>query len=254
MNPKNLKTNKFILIVLFFIYSTYSIYAQEPLTSSSSDLAKLYKTAESIYTLNDELINGHMYPIRDTRIQGNPYLHDDFWKTGTVFIHNRQYPNVLVRYNLVIDELILKANINDSTERIISINKNQVDSFRIHNSLFVNTSVLSQNKKQNTGTYYELIYNNNAVFVVKKYEKRFIDMYNNITPYGKYSSLKSDIFLIDNDKSVNINKMRSLLNHFDKKFHKSIKEFIRNKHIDYRNISNTQLKELIEFCNSLTLN
>jgi len=253
MNLKTLKTNKFILITCFFIYHLQILSAQEVSKNFSSDLDKLYEKTEIIYSLNDELVNGFMYPPRDTRIQGNPFLHDDFWKTATIYIHNKEYKDVLVKYDLVIDELILKAKLNDSTERIICINKNQVDSFNIGNSLFVNSSKLILNKNENANTFYELIYNK-KVFVVKKYQKRFIDMYNNITPYGKYSSLKSDIILIGQDNYVNINKLRPLLDYYDKRFHKSIKEFIRNNNIDYKNISNTQLKELIEFCNTLTLN
>jgi hypothetical protein len=241
---KSIRTYFNMLILIFIIFSI-SITAQESFKSSPSEIAELYNLSQSYYSVNDEFINGFIYPVPNTRILGDPYFNNSNWSDGTIFINGKTYSLLSVKYDLIIDELIIKYKTEQNIERLLAVNKSQIDSFIIHSSLFLSSRNLFPDENKNT--YYEKIYDGKLA-VYKHYEKKFIDLYNNNSPLGKYSSQKSATYFFDNEKLTNISNSRLFLNYFEKTEQEKIKKYLKVNKINYNKISSSQLAELISYC------
>ena len=237
-----LKALNFIIILL-----PINLTAQQTITNSSNEISELYNWAENSYPINDEYINGFIYPVPKIRILGDPYFNSMDWSTGILFINGKTYSNIFMKYDIIIDELILKVKTELNVERLIAINKSQVDSFKIGSSLFVNSGNLFPNENRNT--YFEKIYKG-RLSLYRQFQKTFIEMYNSSSPEGKFSTQKSYIYLYSNQNFTSVNNTKSFFAFFDKTEHDKIRKFLKSKNISYKKMTVPQMIDLMDFCNS----
>ncbi|MFV0266306.1 MAG: hypothetical protein ACK5HT_04135 [Draconibacterium sp.] len=232
---------------VIFILVPLNMLAQNQLDQSSSDVEKLFKVVENYYPLNDEYTNGFVYNVRNSRIAGDPYFNSPDWLDGTLYINGTKYCHISVKYNLIIEELIVKTKTAQDIERVIVLNKSQLDSFHIGTSLFIHSGNLFAQEQESQ--FYEVVCGRHQLLkVVKHYEKRFIDTYSSSSPYGKYSTQKSDVYLFDGVKLTSINSEKSFLTFFEKGVREQIREYFRGNSIKYKNMSVEQLNDLIDYC------
>lgn len=248
MNLKKTSVIKLCLSVSFIALLSFNALSQNTYKQSPTEVLELIHQAEKIYSANDELINGAVYPIPNPRINGNPYLKDE-WAKSVLYINKIAYDNMHIKYDLTIDNIILKIEIEDEVEQLINLNKYQIDSFKLGNSKFINSTKL--NIDSESPTYYEELGKGTYSLYVK-YEKIFIKEYNNITPYGKYSSIREDLFLLYNNQLHRVDRKSAYLDHFADKKQAEIKNFMKSNNINYRRASKQELKKLIDFSNALT--
>jgi hypothetical protein len=211
------------------------------------EISELYKFAENSYPINDEYINGFIYPVPKIGILGDPYFNSMDWSTGTLFINGKTYPNIFMKYDIIIDELVIKVKTELSVERLIAINKSQVDSFLIGSALFVNSRNLFPNENKNT--YYEKIYQG-RLSLYRQFQKTFIEMYNSSSPNGKFSTQKSYSYIFSNQKLTGVNNTKSFFACFEKAEHDKIRKFLKSKNISYKKMTVPQMIDLMDFCNS----
>lgn len=242
--------SKLSITILIFFISSITLCAQEGYKNSPPEVVKLFNISQSYYSINDEIINGCVYPLPNSKINGNPYLNDQ-WTEATIFVNNKKYTNLLIKYDLTIDDVVLKAEIENGIQKLVNLNKFQIDSFIIGNSLFVNSRIFFPEEKKHA--YFEQIYRG-KYSLFKKYEKVFIKQYNNVTPFGKYSNLKTNIYLLDNKKLNNVNRRSLFIKCFEKEKQNDIKYFMKKNNIIYRKASQQQLKELMNYCSKLISN
>ncbi len=237
----------FKMFILIFFSIPFNLMAQQTNSNSSKEITELYNLAESHYSINDEYINGFIYPVPKIRILGDPYFNGKDWIEGSLFINGRTYSGIFMKYDLIIDELIIKVKTELNIERLIAINKSQVDSFQIGTSLFVNSGNLFEN--ENNNTYYEKIYQG-KLSVYRQFQKTFIEMYNSSSPEGKFSTQKSNTYIFDNQKFTNINSAKSFYACFDKTEQDKIRKYLKTKNITYKKMTDLQMIDLMNFCNT----
>ena len=236
---------KSLLLVLCFSNCPHYLQAQESNQSILSDELLLYNKSENCYSINDELINGFIYMLPNPRIIGTPYLYEDKWSEATIYINGKKYPHQMIKYDLYQDDIVLKATIENNTQSLIIINKSQIDSFLVENSLFISSSKIFPGNTEIT--FYEQIYSGKLI-LLKKYKKDFLSTYNNITPYGKYSSLKSDLYLFEQEQLINVSRKNSLIKFIEKKYRKNIRAYMKSINMDYSNSTPQQYRELMNYC------
>lgn len=249
MRKKLLRISKHVFIIPFFIISFNNLCAQENYKQSSQEIIKLINESQNVYSLDDEIINGFVYPVPNSKIQGDPYLRDQ-WTEASLYVNNKEYTNLLIKYDLIIDHVILKAEIENGFQRLVELNNFQIDSFLVGNSIFVNTRCILND--ENNQTYYEQIFKG-KYSLYKNYKKGFIKEYN-ITPYGKYSDLRFQILLFNNNKFININKSSAFIKCFEKEKQNDIKSYLKKNNIKFKDASPKELKQLMEFCTTIISN
>lgn len=238
---------KHFLCVSLFLIPQLNTVGQELNKNSPPEVIKLINEANDFYSVNDELINGCVYPLPNSRIKNHPYLNDQ-WTETTIFIKNKTYTNLLTKYDLIIDDVILKVKLEDDIEKLINLNKFQVDSLYFSNSMFLNSNTFLTYSKE-VG-YFEKIYKDKFA-LLKKYKKVFIKEYNNITPYGKYSNSRIDLYLFDGEQLHSVNNKKSFLKCFDKEIQNEIKLFMKRNKINYKRATNQQLNDVMNFSTAL---
>jgi len=236
------------LFLLISIQISGLLSAQVQNNKSLNAVQELLLYSQNYYGIDDELINGCVYQMHDYRIQGNPYLLEDVWSSGTIFVKGKEYPNLLLKYDVLTNEIVLNIQINEY-KRLLSVNKSQIDSFLIEDRLFVSSRILLINLEE--PTFYEKI-NNNEYCLLVKYKKVFLKTYNNLSPNGRFSSLKKDIILFHNGVLESANTANLLIKGFGNLDKKKVKNYIKQNGINYSNASSRELKELITYCNTIT--
>lgn len=122
------------VIILFFLFSTSS-FSQEIDKKMS---VQTFEFADPIYGVDQRLVSGEFYSgAINSAIIGHPYFFDKEWKIGSVEFDKIIYENLLLKYDIEKNSIILSfTNINGSSFQI-SLKKNLITSFTMDNYIFV---------------------------------------------------------------------------------------------------------------------
>jgi len=116
------------------------------------------------------LYSGKVWKNNYQRIKGDPYLFTNYFLPGTVSMHGTNYKNLLLRYDICSDEIMIPVNNQD----IVLLNKEMVDSFSItfNNKKYLFSKInfdLPENNDYGDG-YFNVLYKNSSILYVR-YEK-----------------------------------------------------------------------------------
>lgn len=240
------KTEIYILPICLFLTVLFPdirpLYGQEQHNEFEKARSMLLEMTEAIYSDDDELINGTIYAIPNPGINGDPYLNGGEWQNGELYIHGKRFTDQLIKYDLIIDDLILSTPGKGEFRQIMRINKSQVDSFRIGNSVFVNS--LHYFPEEKNKLFYEQVYKGKTG-ILRRYRKIFINTYTNSTPLGKFSGLRSELFLLKEGKLLPINRKTAFLDCFAKEQQKEIRDYLSDHHIKYKKATPGQMREMM---------
>lgn len=236
----------FIRYLLIVLISTAFLLASAQETNE--EYSKYISKIDSIYGIDDILVNGSLYFPKHPLAQGNPYLISDEWNKGSIYIKGKTYDDIELKYDLALDKLILRTKlINDKIPKVL-LNNELVDSFKIGNQFFINTKWIDQNLQ--IEGFAELIYNNDIVFFIK-FRKEYIAQFSENNQYGKYSQIQFGRYLWKDGVVTKVSTRKSLLRYFEEN-KKEIKKYLRKHHIKYKKANSKQLFDLINYCNELS--
>ncbi len=239
---------KGLLIIFTSLTFHLSMFAQDVPDSLNSMIKLIVQRANSDYGTDDRLINGEVYMRRYTGIKGSPYLFDENWVVGNLFIDGKVYKNKSININLETNEIILNAELKEGVFTKIILNDAYLDSIDIAGRRFVNSA--DYFPADSSSTFFEVIYENDFVYVVH-YRKDFIREYTDSTPLGRYSGLKSDRLIVKNGEKINVNREKAFLNFFGPDNKKAIRTFMKNNRIHYKKADLHELQKLLAFCGTL---
>ncbi len=242
--PNEMLLQKFVFTFLILFCLLVFGQAQEV----SGEVEELYNHTEQIYSTDDLLVNGQIYIPTRTIAKGSPYFGKNKFSEGSVIIKGRQFNEVLLKYNLEDQRLILRAALESGKYVTIVLNSKLVDAFNIGDQEFINADSYFNNS--NFSGFYTLVYEGSFVCLVK-YKKTFRAVYDTQTPNGSYTEMKSDYFIFENGRLENITKKKALLNHFPIQ-KKEIKSFIRKHKIQYKKANIFSLHQLMKYCDSIS--
>lgn len=236
--------HKLVFTLLLAVFLLEYLPAQE----TADKIADLVNHTEQIYSTDDLLVNGQIYSPERSLAKGSPYFGENEFSTGKVTIRGRKFDGVLLKYNLVDQRLLLRAAVESGRYVTILLNNNLVDAFTLDDQSFINT----ENYFQNTDVagFFKLVYEGRFACLVN-YEKTFRAVYDTQTPNGSFTEARSEYFLLDEGKLVNITKKKALLKHFPLG-KTEIKSFIRKHKINYKKASLLSLNQIMKYCDSIS--
>ena len=193
------KTSGSTLTRTFFLAFLFSLLFSPYLSAqlNSKDIKRFTETVDKAYGINDMLVNGYPYIIPNQMINGHPYLYQNSWIKATIYIDGNKFSGKPVKYDLQKDDLVLKADFGNGRFNLVQLNKMLVDSFKIGNNLFVQSTHYSLNIEE--PTYYEELYRNGVLFL-RSFDKKFVSNYTELSPRGKFSDLLESRYILKNDK------------------------------------------------------
>ena len=119
---------------------------------------------------NQSLYSGKVWKNNYHRINGDQFLFSDYFLPGTVSAYGKTFKNLLIRYDIYSDEIMIAVNL----EEIVQVNKEMIDSFSItfENKVYqfskINEDSLNSIKGF-TGYFYVLYKQASALYI--KYKK-----------------------------------------------------------------------------------
>ena len=142
---------------------------------------------------------------------------------------------------------VLVRDFGNGLENRITMYPALVDSFIIGNHLFINPSNIFSNF---AGTGYLEKLSDGEVQFLKKYKKSFLKIYDN-SNRGKYSPQQDNFFLLENDGDLIAIKSKGAFCRYFSSHKKEIRDYFNEKKIDFRKADASDIRSLMNFCNSL---
>ncbi|MBN2237922.1 MAG: hypothetical protein JW729_10200 [Bacteroidales bacterium] len=235
----------FIAIIVFILaqgLNTRQLSAQE-LSNTESQVSEF---ANFLYRSDDRLLNGKYYKPAHFFALGHPYFINDEWQNATLYIKGITYKNVLLKYNIEDDVIILKAIYDRRIAKDILLHNKFIDSLAIGTHLFHNTANFEMS--ENIG-FAELIYKGGLTAYVK-HSIQFKDELSERIKNGLYLDPKRKLYLSSDSLLYPISTKKDLIDFFPER-KKDIKAFLRKNKIRYRKANTYQLVNLIRFCDQL---
>ena len=228
---------KILLNIIVFLL-TANLFAQNNL----SDNAEL----NNVYGADNILVNGINYSPLHPGSYGHPFLGDNIFAENNIVLKGRSFNNVLLKYDLEKQMIILNFKNPAKADKLIELNNNYIKEFTINQLHFIK---LPDKVNSSATPFIQLIYSGKLIFG-KTYSKAFIATYSNKYPRGKYSKLYIKNVLIVDDETLEIKRNKDLYSAFPANKHQ-IKRYIKSNKIKLRKATNKQWHQLIKFCDEL---
>ncbi|MBN2174967.1 MAG: hypothetical protein JW731_12605 [Bacteroidales bacterium] len=208
-------------------------------------VADILENAEEIYGPDEFLYRGQIYIPLNPKAQGNPYITDKDWVLSDITLVGEVYQNLEAKYDVHLDLLIIKKEIKGTeVHQPIQLNKELVDGFTFQQHRFTKLSQVDSSGI--LGGYVEVIYRDKIIFI-QKFSKNFLNQYSQSNPYGSYSKLLTEYFIMEDGNITKISNKKSLVRYFEP-IKKSLKKEMRKMNFRFKNASSSDFYEILSWC------
>ncbi len=236
-----------ILTTLFiFIYSISAFtQAEENHDSHENSYQKLQNFYKESISKNNRYVNGYLYSETFPGSRGNPFFQSETWYQGDLFMDERFYEDLAIRYDLYRDQLLFN-HIHPTGSYIVVLNIKRIESFSIDGHRFSKLPAPGHSSVGIKEGYYELLAEGRASFYVK-WIKRLEDP----TPesMGEFSLFK-EWYILNNGEFRKVSGksgfFKSLEDH-----EKEIRSYIRENRIVIKTGNELDLKRIVDYYNHL---
>jgi hypothetical protein len=240
-----------LICCLLFIIFFQSIQCQINNQANNAFVSLSSQTAVAFYdsSLNksDLFYNGSEYFEMTGNLKGHPYYESNYFKNGNVQFDGKSYDNILVLYNIISDELIIKyVNPSGSLVNMI-LRKDKINDFTVDSHCFINLPNDTLVVKTIPSGFYEMLFNGD----IKVWAKRSKTKKEVVDPNKAYITFLENVQYQIYYQGVfyPVWSKRSVLNIF-KEHKKEIKQFIRKSDIRFSRNREEAIIDVVRFCNN----
>lgn len=244
---RQILTVKIIFFGTLLMFLPLSSTAQDNKFSTEKVTERFVREVKTIYGVDDELINGYPYLPPNRAIKSHPYFKKNDWFNGSIYMNGEAYHNMQVKYDLVEDAVILKAELQQGVFKLVHLNSLYVDSLRLNQRLFTHSRKYFP--PDSIETFYEQVYSSpdKKLFMLIHYSKKYLSQYTEIAPRGRFSDTDANRFLISKGKPVKVNRKRTFLKQFNRDKRRELRRFMKQQDIRYRSATRHQLQQLMNY-------
>lgn len=215
--------------------------------ASQNGATGLLKYTADQYGTSDILVNGWKYFPEHFNAKGDPYFNDLGWEKGSVETPMEKFDDLLLRYNIQMDELVLQKTLKDGKPAFVMLNPDFVKSFDIASYHFVNAG--KEKLHPDLDGYVEVIYSGRLKFLAR-HSKMFVANYSVNSPQGSISGQNTTYYLLNGDQLNKILSKRSLFRLFPEK-KKQIRKFLKKEKIRFKRANRRQQAELMKYLDEI---
>lgn len=216
------------LILSFSLLVAQSLHSQ--LNNDSTLVWNAVSYIKEVYnsSLNVELpiFNGRQHYVYSSLIEGNAYYPYDEWREGTVVYDGIAYNNILIKYDILKDEVIISS----SESRIfIALFTPRVKEFSFFGFKFINLK--KGNKLLLPEGFYQVLAEGQATVLAKATKTIKEEIINN--ELNRKFEQETRYYIVKGDKYHYIRNKESLLGSLQEK-RKAVQDFISKRKLRYR--------------------
>jgi hypothetical protein len=186
------------------------------------------------------LYNGIQYTYYNLHIEGIPFLLSDDWQTGSVVYDGVLYENIRMKYELVIDKLVITPDPQGGMA--IRLFSPRVKEFSFQGKKFIMIDTIASLEE---GFYQELVKGKVSALARKQ---KFIDEKLETTGIIRKFIERNRYYIIKNDKPHTIRNKNDLLNVLKEKKNE-IQQALKDKNLNYRSNPEESLVVAVEIYN-----
>jgi hypothetical protein len=234
-----------VLIFILIISAGTNLYGA---TSYGSETILSILTEQDTLKENQSLYTGKVWKNMFRRMNGDQFLFSSYFLPGTVSTYGKTFKNLLIRYDIYSDEIMIPVNRED----IVRLNKEMVDSFSIYfenkNYRFTKVREDTLNNLKGFKGYFCVLYKQKSALYIKY--KKVIS--SRITDKSDGKFLQTDKIYFVNDHIVHpitsTNDLYKSLN-ADKG---QLKNWLKNNKLKVSKKRPESLVPVIRFYNSIS--
>ncbi len=207
----------------------------------------LYNYFQSLYKLDQNLINGFKYYKPHEAVSGNEFFLEDKSSRGKITVNGKKYENVFLKFNIVTQDVILEYDYPPGGKLQIIIDDDKVSEFEIFERTFRKYEFPSTGEQ-----FFQTISAGDLVCLIY-WNKILVPIGSSLQYAYQFSEEKRKTYLLMEDQLYQFYGQKSFLKLFPD-YKKEIKEYLSRYGWEIKNISDANLTRLLEFCNSIPLN
>lgn len=227
------------MILVVALLGLIKLYPQQP--SINDFLAQ----CERRYGSDADLVNGEKYFYPYAQSLGDPFYFPET-RSASITIHGKEFEGQLLRYDIFNQKLILDyQNVYGASSSLVLRNE-WVESFAFEGQRFKRM----QGPDGQTG-FFQVV-SEGAIECFYYWNKKYLlNLTSGVQNYYFTDPVKVSFLRIDG-KFFPYRNSGNFLKAFDPELQKPIKQFMRQSKIKVKTASDSQMRHIIEYCNSLS--
>ncbi len=211
-----------------------------------SRILELNNLFRDVYNLDGHLISGRKYFNRYPNAPGHPFFNSDEFKKGKVIVNGIEYNDVLLKFDIVEQEIVLQfSNIHGGNDQIILSSEN-ITEFELEGKVF------RKYEFPGKGNTYLQVLVENEITCLYSWRKNLISQrYSLDNPY-KYSEQESKAYLLIKNHFIGFRGNRSYMKIFPAELHQDIKRFLKTNNINLKSASDNTITQLVNYCTQIS--
>jgi len=193
---------------------------------------------------NPDVHNGRIYNFGSSRVEGHQFFESEEFSRENVTLDNITYEGLEMNYDIYNQEVLIQYD-SRFFMKTISIPIELLSEFTIRGHNFV---VLHD--KEGDITIYELISDMDVIMLRKWFKGMQVSTDDDIYDY-KFSKPEKPLYIHESTGIEKIGSKRDFIDFFPETGKADIRKFIRKNKVRFRSASNSELKDLLHFCNTL---
>ncbi len=230
---------------LILVFGLLDLPGLPDLYSQQVSIAEYLADCERKYGSDADLVNGEKYFYPYSKSQGNPFFLSEP-RPSEITIEGKEFTGQLLRYDLFNQRLVLDyTNLYGAPSSLVLRNE-WIESFSLETYFFKRM----RGPGGETG-YFQVVFEG-AVSCIYSWRKEYLlNLASGVREYY-FTDPAKDSFLVIGKEFFPYRANSSFLKVFDSEHQKAIKQFLRQSKIKVKKASDSQMRHLLEYCNSLS--
>jgi hypothetical protein len=226
------------LFLLMLAISSWTITVSAQVTGKNPD---------KVYGYDPLLYNGRVYYYYNLpHTRGNQYLFDEFDQQGALTIRGITYTNVTLNLDLLNQLLILKYSNAIGSQNLIEVSFAWLQKFEIKGRHFEVIATAGTTKE-----IYQVLGTGPAKILYFQSKKLLIENLTESTDQY-YSAIQRLMYVEVSNQNYRYKNNRSFVAAFPPVQHDAVRKYIRKQNLIVQKANDSEMTELINYCNTLT--
>lgn len=235
-----------LILPFLILFPSKYILSQNINSPVPSDTVRL--ELDKLFGADQRLVNGDFYYVASSgSIGGHPYFFDEKWKEGNVTIGGIKYNNLLLKFDIASNNIVLKTHILDNSIIQFSLKKEKISEFSMDSAKFIRFPDEDNSKEI---IFAQLCAEGSVDYLLVKNKKLVLT--NNLfsdfmyeEDYQNYLRYKGQLIKFKNRKT--------LFNLFPE-IKPAMKKYLNQNNLSTGRKDTQNITMLVNFCNSLLSN
>lgn len=232
-------------LTLTFICLVVSVNISSQQWIDESKVKALNTSFYEVYNLDGHLINGRKYYNRYSNAPGHPFFMDDQFKQGKVIVNGILYDNILIKFDIVNQEVVLQFSYIYGGNDQIVLDSENVSEFELDGKSF------RKYKLPGKGNTFLQVVVEDKITCLYSWRKLLLSQRYSLEDPYMYSDQKSKSYLLINRQLIEYRGKKSFINIFPGELQQDIKRFLKTKNIKLNSASDNTVRQLINYCSQI---